>query len=237
MTTPNKHLVPEGFASAGPPTVSPPKETKKPSADLLIKSGFPAIQYETVDNANQFQKYLIVCVQVLSGTDPTDPPSYNPELSDDGMTLNIKVPVSPVLTDPHLLTDPRAAWMKNGSSYEADKNARLASLGLMVADLQSCVGTTDITMDWSLPLSVKCSEVVGNYSIGNFKATKNKHNMRFYPVIVEFKLKVSQQSVKSMGMIQASAWMDSSDEEGEGIQALESPRKKQAMIDPKTLGL
>ena len=236
MTTPHNHVAPEGFTSAGPSTVSPPKVPKKPSADLLINSGFPAIQYETVDNSNQFQKYLIVCVQVLSGTDPANPPNYNPELSDDGMALNIKVPVSPILTDPHLLTDPRAAWMKNDASYEADKNARLASLGIMVADLQSCAGTTDITMDWSLPLSVKCSEVVGNYSIGNFRAKKNKHNMRFYPVIVKFKLKVSQQSVKSMGMIQASAWMDSDDEE-EGIQALESPRKKQAIIDPKTLGL
>ena len=139
----------------------------------------------------------------------------------------------PPLTNPHLLTHSCVAWMKQGTEYEADKNTRLASLGVMTADLQNHVGTHDITLDWSLPLSVKCSEVVGNYSIANFKAKKNRYNQRHYPVIIEFKLKIQEQSVKSMAAIQASAWVDSDDEQD---IAAPPPPARQVFNDPTAKG-
>ena len=171
----------------------------------MVANGFPGIQYVIV-NADTFQRFLIIKYQALSSTDPTDPPDFNPVLSDCGKLLNIVIPVSPVLTNPELLTDKRNTWMSDGINFESDKYSRLTGLGTAIADLKRYCGNEKITMKCSLPLAHKCIEVLGHYSISNFMVEPNEYNQRYYPVIVEFKLKMENQSVKKRQIIRTSIW-------------------------------
>jgi hypothetical protein len=83
------------------PSVSPSTET--PKSPLLLKNGFPGYQYTVVEPNNQYQKYLIVVIQALSGTSPVQPPRYQPTLEEeDGTILKVQVPLSPVFNNTNL---------------------------------------------------------------------------------------------------------------------------------------
>jgi hypothetical protein len=90
---------------SNPSYFTPSSGNSMSDAVTLLSNGIPGYQYTIVDPSNQYQKYLIVVLQVLSGTDPTDPPRYSPILVEDGNTLSIKVPLAPVMINEELMTD------------------------------------------------------------------------------------------------------------------------------------
>ena len=159
-------------------------------------------------DAMTLQKTLIVYYQALSGTDPLNPPSYDPTLSDDGLTLNIKEPLDPVLTSAMTLVHEDNAWMSEERLYEADKFSRLAGLGTAVEDLKNFAGHNSVCALKAIPLAHECSDVIGNYSITNFPVRSNSENQKYYPVIVEFKLKLVNQSVDRKHYIKSSVRKD-----------------------------
>jgi hypothetical protein len=214
-----------------------------PDAALLVSKGYPGIQYTTVDPDQQFQNYLIVIVQVLAETDPMSPPSFNPRLTDDGKSLRLTVPCSNNLVDPNMLTHQNAAWMKDGAGYEVDRATRLAGLGPAVAELQTFLNNQNVEIMWNLPLAHKCGEIVGNYSITNFPTPKNCNGQRYYPVLVEFKLKLAEQKVQKRAIIKSSVWGAESDEDDESDnddnddsnEAFRTPARKRDISDVRTV--
>ena len=186
--------------------------------DRMIDNGYPGYQFAIVDPSNQYQRYLIVVLQCLSGTDPTCPPRYNPTLNDDGSCLSISVPVDPVLFNTRLMTDARVSWMREGSSrstMQSYQNTYLAGMGPAIASVRGAnnSGKEQITTEWNIPLDERCDEVIGSYSINNFPAKKNKHGKTFNPVVMEFKLSTIEQSVKKEATVTQGLWL-SDDEEG-----------------------
>lgn len=188
-----------------------------PDAVSLLHNGIPGYQYTIVDPSNQYQKYLIVVLQVLSGTDPTDPPRYAPVLIEDGSTLRVKVPLAPVMINEAMMTDRRVSWMREGGGLGADgyhqyKNTRLAGLGPAIAQVNGYFNGKPLTTTWDLPLSEPCEKLIGSYSINNFPATKKSsgrsYGTSFCPVVVEFKLSTVEQRVKKQSRVSTGIWQE-----------------------------
>jgi len=184
-----------------------------PDAVSLLHNGIPGYQYTIVDPSNQYQKYLIVVLQVLSGTDPTDPPRYSPVLVEDGNTLQVQVPLAPVMINEDMMTDARVSWMREGgegAGYQQYKNTRLAGLGPAIAQVNGYFNGKPLTTTWDLPLSEPCEKLIGSYSINNFPAPKSsgRFGTRFSPVVVEFKLSTVEQRVKKQSRVSTGLWED-----------------------------
>ena len=199
-----------------------------PDSALLIEAGYPGISYTMVDPSEQYQKYLMVNIQAPSGTDPLSPPNFNARLSGEGRTLELTVPVSPVFSTANLLTHRNATWMRNShGSYENTRQTRLGGLGPAIAQVNTYLHGQPWTTVWHLPLSERCDEIVGNYAISNFPVRSNAAGHKFYPVVVEFKLKTVEQTVKREAKINAGVWADSdSDSDSLDELAFLSPPKK-----------
>jgi hypothetical protein len=184
-----------------------------PDAVTLLSTGIPGYQYTIVDPSNQYQKYLIVVLQVLSGTDPTDPPRYCPVLVEDGNSLRIKVPLAPVMINEELMTDARVSWMREGSgdtTHQQYKNTRLAGLGPAIAQINGFFNGKALSTTWDLPLSEPCEKLIGSYSINNFPAQNGsgRFGSSFSPVVVEFKLSTVEQRVKKQSRVSTGLWED-----------------------------
>ena len=196
------------FSSTGTQTT----QAVRPQATVvsLLQNGIPGIQYTYVDPDDQFQKYLIVLVQTPSGTDPLDPPDYNARLTDQGKILELTIPVSGVLNDPALLVHKNASWMQEGgpTKYENRKQVRLGGLGPAIAEAKTHFLGMPFHTIWRCPLSQVADEIIGSYSITNFPAAANMVGQRHYPVLVEFKLKTVEQSVKRTADVNTACWPD-----------------------------
>ena len=104
----------------------------------MIEGGVSGIQYSIVDPDVQYQKFLIVVIQALSGTDPLRPPMYNPRLTDGGTVLEVSIPVSEVFSKANLLVHRNATWMMDDVGYyENRKQTRLGGLGPAIAQANS----------------------------------------------------------------------------------------------------
>ena len=186
-----------------------------------LSSGVPGLTYTFVDPDVQFQKYLIVLIQAPSGTDPLSPPNYNARLTGNGKFLDVTIPVSPVLANAELLVHKNTSWMKEGSGtqslrgYDNRKHVRLGGLGPAIAVSNTHFNSQPWSTVWRVPLSQICDEIIGNYSITNFPAPPNQLGQRYYPVMVEFKLKTVEQTVKKEAEVNFGVWSDS-DMEGDG---------------------
>ena len=195
--------------------------TTPSSTVSLLSNGIPGYQYTIVDPSNQYQKYLIVVLQVLSGTDPTDPPRYSPILVEDGNTLRIKIPLAPVMTNEEIMTDARVSWMREGSAggvgFQQYKNTRLAGLGPAIAQINGFFNGKPLSTTWDLPLSEPCEKLIGSYSINNFPAQNgsSRFGTSFSPVVVEFKLSTVEQRVKKQTRVSAGLWEENAADFGE----------------------
>ena len=208
------------------------REGLPPAASLLVEEGIPGIQYCMVDPDLQYQKFLIVVVQALSGVDPSSPPSYSPTLSECGEFLEIRVPVSSVVLDDRLLVHPQAAWMKEGSAYSSDRTARLAGIGPAIAELKTYYRSEELVMTRSIPLSSRCSELCGNYSISNFAAPKSTSGKKYRPVFVKFKLRLEEQAVKKRAAIKVS-YIESSGDESDSEHSGRASRRRKIVDSQK----
>ena len=211
-TSNNLFKISEGITSANsnPPFMTSSCGTT-PDAVTLLTNGIPGYQYTIVDPSNQYQKYLIVVLQVLSGTDPSNPPRYSPVLLEDGCTLQIKMPLAPVMINEEMMTDARVSWMKDGGGgegYKQYRNTRLAGLGPAIAQVNGYFNGQPLTTTWDLPLSEPCEKLIGSYSINNFPAPKGsgRFGATFSPVVVEFKLSTVEQRVKKQSRVSAGIW-------------------------------
>ena len=178
---------------------------------MIQQESIPGIQYSAVEFNNQFQKYLYIVLQTLSGIDPSSPPNFNPHLNSEGDMLFVDMPFSPFLMKPEYLTSERTAWMRRVDNYEADRAARLTGLGAAIADMQQYLNNQVPAIKLQIPLTERCEEVVGNYSICNFPSPMNEHGQRYYPVFVEFKLLLSTQKVKKTTAVASCVWLDDDD--------------------------
>ena len=86
------------------------------------------------------------------------------------------------------------------------KQTRLGGLGPAIAQINTYLSGQPWTTLWKLPLNEPCEEIVGNYSITNFPAKANSNGQKHYPVLVEFKMKTVEQSVKQEDTINATCW-------------------------------
>ena len=181
----------------------------------LVQSGIPGIQYTYVDPDTQFQKYLIVLVQAPSGTDPLAPPDYNARITDQGKFLELTIPVCAELGNADLLVHKQASWMQEGGArkYENRKQVRLGGLGPAIAVANTHFRGQPWCMVWKIPLSQVCDEIIGNYSITNFPANPNMAGQKHYPVVIEFKLKTNEQTVKRHAEVNAGVWQSDDEEE------------------------
>jgi hypothetical protein len=214
-TSASHFQVNEGISSSpSNPPFLPIDSDETPDAVLLLANGVPGYQYTIVDPANQYQKYLIVVLQGLSGTDPTNPPRYSPVLVEDGNTLQVKVPIAPVMISEEMMTDGRVSWMREGGGsagyHQQYRNTRLAGLGPAVAQINGHFNGKPLTTTWDLPLIEPCEKLIGNYSINNFPAEhgSGRFGASFSPVVVEFKLSTVEQRVKKQSRVSSGLWED-----------------------------
>ena len=176
-----------------------------------MNAGIPGYSYTFVDPDEQYQKYLVVVVQALSGTDPSNPPDLQPTIADDGMSLSIHFPMSPVFLSTDLMVHKNVSWMRarNEQEYNSKRQTRLGGLGPAIAQVKGNNPTrTAPSIEWTIPLSERCDELIGSYSVNNFPAEKNKYNLSFYPVLMELKLSTVEQNVKKESNINSSLWLD-----------------------------
>ena len=198
----------------------------------LFHEGFTGLQYTYIDPDLQYQRFLCIVIQVPSGVDPMDPnlPDFEPELIENGKKLKIRIPVSPLLLEPAMLTHPKTSWMKQGDGFASDKTSRLGGLGPAVVELKKYLNNKSLGVDWELPLSNECDAIVGNYSISNFPSKANAYKQFYYPVFIEFKLKLKQQEVQETACVKRSVWIDddnqNNDAWNDGSDACSSQRMK-----------
>ena len=188
----------------------PPNKQSVSPATLLINSGIPGYSYTFVDPDEQYQKYLCVVVQALSGTDPLQPPDLQATIIDEGMALQVHVPISPVFLSTDLMMHKNVSWMKSRSEneYKSKKQTRLAGLGPTIAQVKGKNTNLPPTIVWNIPLSERCDKICGSYSISNFPATRNEFNQTFHPVLIEFKLLTVEQNVQKESRVNSSLWLD-----------------------------
>ena len=201
-----------GAASITPLRNGTPEGYSVPASALLVENGLPGIQYAVVDPDQQYQKFLYVVIQALSGTDPSHPPAYAPTLSECGEFLDIEVPISPILLSDYYLVHEKATWMKQGDAHSSDSNARLGGIGPAIAELKRFSGQERPSFTQTIPLGHVCSELVGSFSCCNFPVEFPETKKRFYPVLVEFKLKLKEQAVEKRVTHKSGFW-DSDDDD------------------------
>ena len=160
------------------------------AANLLISSGIPGYSYTFVDPDEQYQKYLCIVIQALSGTDPLKPPDLQATITDEGMSLTVKLPISPVFLSTNLMVHKKVSWMraKSQNDYNRKRQTRMGGLGPTIAQVRGNNPSTPPCIEWVIPLSERCGKLVGSYSINNFPANKNQFQQTFFPVLTEFKL-------------------------------------------------
>ena len=103
------------------------------------------------------------------------------------------------------------SWMraKNEQDYNSKRQTRLGGLGPAIAQVQGHNQVrTPPSIKWTVPLSERCDELIGSYSVNNFPGKKNSYNQTFYPVLMEFKLSTVEQNVKKETRINSSLWLD-----------------------------
>ena len=180
-------------------------------ATLLLNSGIPGYSYTFVDPDEQYQKYLVVVIQALSGTDPSNPPDLQASIADEGMRLTVHLPITPVFLSTELMVHRNVSWMKakNETDYNSKRQTRLSGLGPAIAQVRGTNPTgTPPSIEWTIPLSERCDELIGSYSVNNFPSKKNSYQQTFYPVLMEFKLSTVEQNVKKESSINSSLWLD-----------------------------
>ena len=191
------------------PSVPSDKISASP-ATMLLSSGIPGYSYTFVDPDEQYQKYLCVVIQALSGTDPLKPPDLQATITDDGMNLTVHLPISPVFLSTELMVHKNVSWMRSKSEndYNSKKQTRLGGLGPTIAQVKGKNPSTPPSIVWNIPLSEGCDELVGSYSISNFPAETNEFKQTFSPVLMEFKLSTVEQNVKKESRVNSSLWID-----------------------------
>ena len=81
---------------------------------------------------------------------------------------------------------------------------------------------------WKVPLSQVCDDIIGNsYSITNFLAASNVVGQKHYPIVVEFKMKTVEQTVKRHAEVNTTVWADSSSDDDQ-----QQNRRKRARHEP-----
>ena len=180
-----------------------------------------------MDPNNQYQQYLHVLLQVPSGIDPLNPPNFNQKLTKGGTVLEITVPVLSVLSSSYLLLHRNTSWMRETltSTYKNMKQMQLGGLGSAIAQINMYLSGQPWTTLWKLPLSEPCEEIVGNYSFTNFPAKPNSNGMKHFPVLVKFKMKTAEQSVKQEATINASCWESDLDDLDDVFELLPVSKK------------
>ena len=167
-----------------------------------------------VDPDEQYQKYLMVVLQALSGTDPMNPPDIQALIQDNGMTLKLIVPITPVMTNTELMVHKKVSWMssKNEQQYTSKRQTRLGGVGPAIAQVLGYSKGQPPSIAWHVPLSERCDAIIGNYSINNFPSSKNQYGQQFFPVLMEFKLSTVEQNVKKEARVNSGLWMDEDDQ-------------------------
>ena len=217
-----------------------------PTAAAFLEAGYPGIQYVVTDPDSQYQKYVIIVLQLPSGIDPLNPPNITGVLAQGGQRFDVTIPVCAALQTEGLLVNRKAAWMSRGGSlakgssmYYRSRQTRLGGLGPAIAKANSFYCGIPWSTVWKLPLAEPCDEVIGNFSITNFPLEGTISSSRkYYPVLCEFKLRTVEQTVTQHTRINTGDWFSddsesdqssySSDEDSSksGIKVLESPHKK-----------
>ena len=219
-----------GLGVASVPDNIAVSSARRGSVVSLVQNGIPGIQYTYIDPDTQFQKYLVVLVQAPSGTDPLDPPDFNARLTDNGNSLELTIPVCEELSKAELIVHKNAAWMQEGGPrmYENRKQVRLGGLGPAIAVANSHFHGQPWYTVWKVPLSQVCDDIIGNsYSITNFPASSNVVGHKHYPIVVEFKMKTVEQTVKRHAEVNATVWADSSSDDDQ-----QQNRRKRARHEP-----
>ena len=181
---------------------------------MLINSGIPGYSYTFVDPDEQYQKYLVVIIQALSGTNPSNPPDLGATITDEGMSLTVRLPISPVFLNTNLMVHKNVSWMKarNEAEYNSKRQTRLGGLGPTIAQVKGNSPTTITpSIKWTIPLSERCDELIGSYSINNFPGDRNEYGQTFFPILMEFKLSTVEQNVKKETRINSCVWVDDND--------------------------
>ena len=181
---------------------------------MLLNSGIPGYSYTFVDPDEQYQKYLVVVIQALSGTNPSNPPDLGATITDEGTSLTIQLPISPVFLNTNLMVHKNVSWMKarNEAEYNSKRQTRLGGLGPTIAQVKGNNPTTITpSIKWTIPLSERCDELIGSYSINNFPGDKNEYGQTFFPILMEFKLSTVEQNVKKETRINSCVWVDEND--------------------------
>ena len=181
---------------------------------MLINSGIPGYSYTFVDPDEQYQKYLVVVIQALSGTNPSNPPDLGATITDEGTSLTVQLPISPVFLNTNLMVHKNVSWMKarNEAEYNSKRQTRLGGLGPTIAQVKGNNPTTITpSIKWTIPLSERCDELIGSYSINNFPGDKNEYGQTFFPILMEFKLSTVEQNVKKETRINSCVWVDEND--------------------------
>ena len=181
---------------------------------MLINSGIPGYSYTFVDPDEQYQKYLVVVIQALSGTNPSNPPDLGATITDEGTSLTVQLPISPVFLNTNLMVHKNVSWMKarNEAEYNSKRQTRLGGLGPTIAQVKGNSPTTITpSIKWTIPLSERCDELIGSYSINNFPGDKNEYGQTFFPILMEFKLSTVEQNVKKETRINSCVWVDDND--------------------------
>ena len=165
------------------------------------------------------------------GTLILNPPNFNATLTEGGRVLEIVLPVTTVFSDANLLVHRYATWMnESGRDYENHRQTRLGGIGPAIAQVNTYLNAQPWTAVWRLPLSEPCEAIIGNYSISNFPTRANRSGQKFYPVVVEFKLKTVEQSVKREARINIGVWKESESEDSDDEELFSylSPPKKRS---------
>ena len=181
---------------------------------MLINSGIPGYSYTFVDPDEQYQKYLVVVIQALSGTNPSNPPDLGATITDEGTSLTVQLPISPVFLNTNLMVHKNVSWMKarNEAEYNSKRQTRLGGLGPTIAQVKGNSPTTSTpSIKWTIPLSERCDELIGSYSINNFPGDRNEYGQTFSPILMEFKLSTVEQNVKKETRINSCVWVDDND--------------------------
>ena len=198
---------------SGNSSSSASKKHSVSAATLLINSGIPGYSYTFVDPDEQYQKYLVVVIQALSGTNPSNPPDLGATITDEGTSLTVQLPISPVFLNTNLMVHKNVSWMKarNEAEYNSKRQTRLGGLGPTIAQVKGNSPTTITpSIKWTIPLSERCDELIGSYSINNFPGDRNEYGQTFFPILMEFKLSTVEQNVKKETRINSCVWVDDS---------------------------
>ena len=116
--------------------------------------------------------------------------------------------------------------MNNIGYYDNHKQKQHGDLGPAITQANSHFCGQLWTTVWRVPLVEICDKIVGNYSITNFPACINEASQKHYPIIIEFKLKTIEQSVKQEVDINYQVWDDSSGADLEEFCSSPIPRRR-----------